>query len=170
MRFLVRAIQRAAERKLRVPADYLGRMGETSFAGFLKFLLVLPVTGHHRTATRHLAHAARIVASQHEDCGPCVQIAVNTARDDGLPADLVRAILDRREGELPGDVLLAVRFAEAVLAADGREAPLREQLERDHGPAAVTELALAIATARLFPTIKRGLGYAQSCSVAPIEI
>lgn len=170
MKFVARAIQRAAERKLRVPADYLGRMGETSFSGFLKFLLVLPVTGHHRSTTRLMAHAARIVASQHEDCGPCVQIAVNTARDDGMSADLVRAVLARREVELSPDVLLAVGFADGVLAADGSEAPFRTRIEEQFGAAAVTELSLAIATSRLFPTIKRGMGFATSCSIDALEV
>jgi len=68
MRAFVRLIQRKAERRLRVPADYLGRIGETSFAGFLKFLLFLPLAAHRRRTDPALAHAARIVATQHEDC------------------------------------------------------------------------------------------------------
>ena len=45
MNLFVRLVQRGAERKLRVPADYIGRMGETSFSGFLKFLGFLACGG-----------------------------------------------------------------------------------------------------------------------------
>src|SRR5690606_32409891 len=83
---VARVLQRAAERKLRVPAEYLGRMGETSFRGFLKFLLFFPLAAHRRKTDPSLLHAARIVATLHEDCGPCVQIAVNAALDDGMEA------------------------------------------------------------------------------------
>ena len=96
MKILVRSIQRGAERRLQVPADYLGHIGDTSFSGLLKLLLMLPVAGHHRRDSRFVTHAARIVVARHEDCGTCVQIAVNAATDEGMPADLTRAILESR--------------------------------------------------------------------------
>ena len=166
----VRLVQRGAERKLRVPADYIGRMGETSFSGFLKFLIFLPVAGHRRKAERSVAHAVRLVATQHEDCGPCVQVAVNAALDDGVEPGVVRAVLRRSHGELPSSVSLAVRFAEGVLANDGSDEQPRNEIEARLGGAVLTELSLAIATARVFPTIKRGMGFARSCSLVDIEV
>ena len=34
----------------------------------------------------------------------------------------------------------------------------------------VTELSLAIATARVFPSLKRGLGFARSCSLVDVAV
>ena len=101
MKAFVRLVQREAERKLRVPADYLGRMGESSFSGFLKFLMFLPLAAHRRRSDPALAHAVRIVATQHEDCGPCVQIAVNAALDDGMEPQAIRAVLNRKHEQMP---------------------------------------------------------------------
>lgn len=56
MRAFVTLIQRQAEKSLRVPAEYLGRMGEGSFSGFLKFLLFLPLAAHRRRSTPALVH------------------------------------------------------------------------------------------------------------------
>jgi hypothetical protein len=50
MRFLVRRVRKAAEKKLGVSTEYLERLGETSFSGFWKFLLFLPVAGHGEEA------------------------------------------------------------------------------------------------------------------------
>lgn len=170
MKLITTAVQRAAERRLRVPADYLGRMGETSFGALMKFVLFMPLSMHRRRTAPAPLHAARIVATQHEDCGPCVQIAVNAALDDGVAPELIRAVLRGDLQDLPEEVALAVRFARGVLARDGSEADARGRIEELLGPAVVTELSLAIATARVFPTAKRGMGFARSCSLVEISV
>ena len=47
---------------------------------------------------------------------------------------------------------------------------LSEELAQELGRAALVDLALAIASVRVFPTLKRGLGYAQSCSQVTVEV
>lgn len=169
MKILVRLVQRAAERRLRVSAEYLGHFGEATFSGFLKFLAFLPAAGHRRRAPRDLIHAARLVATRHEDCGPCVQIAVYAALDDGVEPGLLRAILEGEEERVPARVARVVRWTRGVVAADGSDAKPREELERELESTVMSELALAIATARVFPTLKRGLGFARACRLAAIE-
>jgi len=170
MRLLARAAQKGAEKKFGVPADYIGQMGETSTSGFLKFLLFLPLAAHRRKLPLDLSHAARITASRHEDCGTCVQIAVNVAGKEGMSPAFLEAVLGDRPGELSEDVTLVIEFTRAVLRADGSEEALRERLESRLGPTQITELCLAIATARVFPTIKRGLGFAKSCSLVGVRV
>ena len=62
------------------------------------------------------------------------------------------------------------RFAEAVVTGSGDAERYRERLRKVFGEEAVVELALAIATARIFPTLKRGLGYAKSCSAVKVDV
>jgi alkylhydroperoxidase family enzyme len=170
MRLLARAAQKGAEKKFGVPADYIRQLGETSTTGFLKFLFFLPLAAHRRKLPLELAHAARITASRHEDCGTCVQIAVNVAAHEGMSASFLEAVLEERTQDLPQDVVLVMDFTKAVLRADGSEEALREGLESRLGPTEVTELCLAIATARVFPTVKRGLGFAKSCSLVSVRV
>ena len=136
----------------------------------MKFLLFLPLSGHRRRADPTLLHAAKIVATQYEDCGPCVQIAVNAALDDRVEAQVIRAILHRDTAEMPGSLPLVVRFAEAVLSRDGSEVAAGEQIEKQLGSSVLTELSLAVATARVFPTLKRGLGFAATCSLMDLDL
>lgn len=170
MKALVRLVQRQAERRLRVPADYLRQLGDTSFPGFLKFLLILPAAAHRRRSDPVLVHAVRIVATQAEDCGPCVQIAVNAAIDDGIEPGIIRAVLDRNHDQLPQAAALVLRFADGVLAKDGSEEEPRNEIVRQLGQTVVAELSLAIATARVFPSLKRGLGFARSCALVEVAV
>lgn len=170
MKALVRFVQRLAERQLQVPADYLRQLGDTSFSGFLKFLMILPAAAHRRRSDPALVHAVRIAATQDEDCGPCVQIAVNAAIDDGVDPDIIKAVLDRNHDQMPKEVALVLRFAGGVLARDGSEEEARDEIVKQLGQTVVTELSLAIATARVFPALKRGLGFARSCALVEVAV
>ena len=110
------------------------------------------------------------MATRHEDCGTCVQIAVNQARKAGLPAELLRAVLDGKLDALPEELRDAYRFAEAVLAANGEEDAWRERIRLRYGDEGLIEMALAIASCRVFPITKRALGYAVSCSKVAVRV
>jgi hypothetical protein len=99
-----------------------------------------------------------------------VQIAVNQAKKAGVPADTIRAVLDGRLDDLPEDLRDAYRFADAVVRASGDEGPFRERIRQRYGDEGLIELALAIASCRVFPTVKRALGYAVSCSTVPVTV
>ncbi len=170
MKAFVRFVQRRAEKRLRVPADYMGRLGESSFLGLIKFLMFLPLAGHRRKSDPRMIHAVRLVATGHEDCGTCVQIVVNAAHDAGVEGQIIRDVLKRNHEMLPSDVSMAVRFSDSVLANDGSDEAMRCEIESKFGATVLAELALAIASARVFPTLKRGLGLAKSCAVVKIEI
>jgi hypothetical protein len=62
------------------------------------------------------------------------------------------------------EAALGWRYACAVLAHDPEADTLRMQIEKLWGPTAVVSLAMAIASARVFPTIKYALGHGHACS------
>ncbi|MDX2284170.1 MAG: hypothetical protein NW241_08410 [Bacteroidia bacterium] len=158
-----------AERRTRVPMDYLRMIARASRSAFWKFLLFMPLSGHRQRLPRELWHAARIAATQLEDCGACVQITVNMALDDGLPPGLIRSILDRSPSLSP-ELQQVLRYAEAVAAQDEAAAlPLREAILAAYGEAGLVDLALGMASARLYPMTKRGLGLAVSCSRVQVQ-
>ena len=60
---------------------------------------------------------------------------------------------------------LAYRFARASLARDMQAAdPLRDEIVRRWGQKGLVALALALTTARMYPTVKYALGHGKSCS------
>jgi hypothetical protein len=64
-----------------------------------------------------------------------------------------------------------VAFVEAVVRADDATVgELRPALEAELGGAGLAELAIAIAGARVYPTTKRALGLAVSCSRVEVTV
>jgi len=168
-RFILSRIA-AAEKKLGVPLEYCRFIVRVSLRAFFKFTKFLAVDEYRRVLPPGPCYVGRIVATRHEDCGTCVQIAVNQARKAGVPAEVLRAVLDGKLDDLPEELRDACRFAEAVLTANGEEDSLRERIRLRYGDEGLVEMALAIATCRVFPTIKRALGYAVSCSAVAVRV
>lgn len=99
-----------------------------------------------------------------------MQIEVNLALKAGLERDPLRSVLERAPERLPSELAAVDRFAEAVVTATQTEGGLRGRLRQRYGEEALVELALAIATCRAFPIIKRALGYGRSCAAVPIRL
>ncbi|HJQ55809.1 MAG TPA: carboxymuconolactone decarboxylase family protein [Vineibacter sp.] len=160
---------RAAERRLGVSMDYARTIARTSPATFGKLLRLSAMADHRRGAPAPF-HLAGLAAALHDDCGECVQIHVNLARADGVPAEWLRAVLADRLDDLPPQLADAVRFGRAVAADDPAMEDHRVRLERHYGSGMVTELAFAIGLARFYPTLKRGLGVARACRLVKVEV
>lgn len=169
LRSLIRSRLRREERRLGGSLEYVRHILRVSLRSFFKFLRIVPLANYRRTLPPGPYHVARIVAVRDEDCGTCVQIAVNLAKEDGVSSEHLRAVLDRKPENLPEDLADAYRFAEGVVTASGAENDLRQKIRERHGEEALVELAFAIASCRVFPITKRALGYAVSCSDVTID-
>jgi alkylhydroperoxidase family enzyme len=170
LRWLIRKRLATAEKTLGGSVDYLRHILDVSLPAFLKFVKIMPLAEYRRTLPAEPYHVARIVATRHEDCGPCVQMEVNLAKAAGLDPAVLRAVLGANPDALREDLSEAYRFAEAVVTRSGAEDHLREQIRRRYGEAGLIELALAIAVCRVFPSTKRALGYATSCSRVTVQV
>jgi alkylhydroperoxidase family enzyme len=172
LRSLIDRALSAAERSLRVPGamDYLRRVARSSRSALLKFGLFMPMANHRRVLPPAPYYVARIVASRHADCGTCVQIEVNQARDHGVGSDVLRAALDDAPETLPSGVAEVYHFARAVVEQDPNRDQLREQVRTRYGEDGLIELALAIPSAQVFPTTKRVLGHDTSCRRVEVRI
>lgn len=149
-------------------ADYLRAIAGQSKRAFAKFLLILPLARHRRAVSIPAYFAARISAVRAQDCGICVQM--NMARQHGVPPEVLRAALEDRMDRLPPEVAAAHQFARAVAGRTENEGALREQVRRYFGEEGLVELALAIATAQVFPVTKRALGYVTGCALVNVEM
>jgi DNA-directed RNA polymerase specialized sigma24 family protein len=105
----------AAEKDLGVPLDYCRFIIRVSIRSFFKFAKFLAVDEYRRVLPPGPFYVARTVATRHEDCGTCVQIAVNQARKAGVSAELLRTVLDGKLDALPEEYRLLL-----LLRADDR--------------------------------------------------
>ncbi len=160
----------AAEHRLGVPADYMRHMLRVSLRAFLKFTKIMPLAEYRRVLPSEPFHVARIVATREEDCGTCLQIEINLAKRDKVGPALIRLAVNGRPEDMPEHLADVYRFAEAVVKRTGEEDTYRERMVELYGDEGLVELAMAISICRVFPTMKRALGYAKSCSAVNVHL
>lgn len=162
-RLLRRAIE-SFERKWNYDASYLKEIADLSPWAAVKFSLATSLGTYRRDIPLAPLFAAGITAVRSEDCGPCTQLAVNMAEQQGIGPEILRALLKDDEAAMPEDVALAWRFTRATLAHDAAADDYRDEIVRRWGPRAVVSLAFAITTARMYPTVKYAMGHGKICS------
>jgi hypothetical protein len=160
----------ASERKLGESVDYLRDIYRASPSAVIKLALFLPLSEHRATAPPEAYHVARLAAVMNEDCGPCLRIAIKFARRAGVSRDLIHATLAGDVEAMSEPLAEVCRFAEAVVKGDPATAELAAKLTDIHGRDALVDLALGIATARVFPTLRRALGHGASCTITAIDV
>lgn len=138
--------------------------------GFLteKYQHFMALSQHRHAASLALVYMARFGALRGQDCGPCSLICAHGALREGLPRPLVEAGLHGRLDD--PEQARAFAFGQAIATGAVEADTLGEAIEQAHGRTVRTELALAAATCGVFPSIKRGLGYAQSCKATPLTL
>ena len=153
------------ERRLDASLDYVRHILRVSIPAFFKFAKLMPMASYRKALPVDAYHVARIVATMHEDCGPCVQIQINLAKADGVSLDTIRATLRGEADMLSKELADVYHFTEAVCQHTGKDDQWRDALRRRYGEEGLIDLAFGITTSRAFPMMKRVLGYAKSCSV-----
>ncbi|MGD9857428.1 MAG: hypothetical protein AB7U20_20995 [Planctomycetaceae bacterium] len=170
LRWLIHRKLNAEERRLGESVDYLRHVVDVSPAMFLRFASIMPFANSRKVLPKDAWFVAQIVALQDADCGTCVQIAVNLARQSGVDPDLLQAALDGNLDDMPPEMAVIYRFTRAVVTAEEDDDALRETLRRRYGERGLIELSYAIAGSRIFPIVKRTLGYAKSCKLVTVKV
>ncbi|MBT9331763.1 hypothetical protein [Paracidobacterium acidisoli] len=163
MNWLVRRRLDKAEKFLGVPIDETRFIAKHSMKALRAYSGLQGISRFHGPLEAEVYYTAKIAAYRQEDCGSCLQITVNFAKRDGVRTELIRDLLAGRLQALPELLRDVYRFA-AEQANRIDNAELRETMRERYGDEGLITLALAITSAGTFPTLKRALGYATSCS------
>lgn len=161
---LYRSMIRAFGRRYGYDVGYMLHMLDASPGVMRPFNALSTLSGYRKVTPVNAHLAARLLGALHEDCGPCVQLTVDMAREAGMPEDQIKAVLTGEDAAMSPDTELGYRFASTLLSqSDGLEAA-REAVREAYGDAGVVELTLATQVIRLFPLVKAGLGYGKTCN------
>lgn len=164
VRRLLRRTIESFERKWHYDASYLKEIVDLSPWAAWKFTLATSLGSYRRDVPPAALFAAAITAVRSEDCGPCTQLSVAMAEQEGVPPDILRAVLQDDVDAMPEEVALAWRFTRATLTHDAAADEYRDEIVRRWGRRAVVTLAFAITTARMYPTVKYAMGHGRICS------
>jgi hypothetical protein len=161
---------REFETRYQYDAGYAHALIDDAPAAFEAFQGFQQTMGSFRgDAPADATFVARIAALRAEDCGPCLQLTVRMALESGVDREILLAAVKRHE-DLPAKLRRVYDFARAVASNADVVDELRAQVLSDYGREVVAELAIYVAAARIYPTIKRGFGMAKSCSIVQIDV
>ncbi len=152
------------ERKYNYDAGYMHAVIDSSPTLAREFSHIPKLSQYRKKAPVRLHALAGLAAAKSEDCGPCLQLGIDMSREAGVDAETLKRAVKNPE-QLSGDDKLVFDYATAVASNRPEAEPLREQVEKKFGRDVLIELAMAIATTRVYPALKRGLGYAKSCQI-----
>jgi hypothetical protein len=155
---------RQFERNLDYDAAYLHRIADISTDAFRKFAAFTAMGRFAGGAPKAARFAAQLAATIAEDCGPCTQVVVNFALKAGVDREILTALLARNFDAAGEDAAFGFRFGEALARAMPEITELGDEAERRYGKAGRLALTFAAASARVYPAVKRGLGFARECT------
>lgn len=167
-RWLLSRLLSQGEKQLGVSMDYAWHLRNVMPSRLWRFAMIKTVEGPRRFTPPDAYHAAGLAAAMVEDCGPCVQIHVNLALKDSVPAATLRALVAGSFNGVPEDAALGFRYGDAI-ARGVMADELRDEIRRKWGEKGLIELAFTVATARFYPAVKRGMGYAHACERVVIK-
>lgn len=157
------------ERHYKYDSSYMRDLLESSPAGFMKFNNFLPLSSHNEKLSSEDYWVAKLAAVQVEDCGECLQLNVRMALEAGVSKELVNAAI-RGGNALPEKLKDVYRYAQSVANHRLIEKDLMDRIDTRYEKGPLLEFGLCVASAKVFPTIKRAVGYAKSCSLIEIEV
>ncbi|MCO1333059.1 hypothetical protein MO867_01780 [Microbulbifer sp. OS29] len=156
-------------RKYQYDMNYLREFLESSPEGFEKFANFKPLAMHREFLPRDVFWVSKIAAMQVADCGMCLQLNVRMALEEGVEARLVKACIQGGSG-LPENLKDIFDFATAVASYKAIDPTLSQRIDTQLDRRQRIEMGVSVATASVFPTIKRAMGETQSCSLMDIEL
>ena len=159
---------RRMEKQLGVELNHLRTVGRVAPGLLGRLAVMMPLMGYRRRVPADLMSLAGIGATMAQDCGECLQIAVNVALASGLRREMVEAAVRGRTDALTEAQAQALQYGEAVATGLDTE-ELRQALEARLGEGGVVELASSVAAAQYFPVLKRGMGLAHACRIDGIR-
>jgi hypothetical protein len=145
---------------------YLLELADASPEAFRAFEAAMPMTRVRKFATAEDVHIAKIAGMRAQDCGPCTELSLKLAREDGVAEAVIQGALRGGKG-LNAEQLEIHDYARAVALNEEMEPELMPRLEARLGKAALAEIAVNLVGIRIYPTLKRALGHAKSCALIP---
>ena len=148
---------------------YMRELLERSPLAYAKFADFMPLSSHREKLDPETYWIAKLAAMQVEDCGECLQLCVRMALENDVSRELIESVLQGGSG-LSDEMRELYDFSVNVASATSVEQELEARIQARFDQASLLELGLCIATAKVYPTIKRASGFIKSCQLIEIKV
>jgi alkylhydroperoxidase family enzyme len=161
--WIARRMLRNFSKRYGYDTGYIEMVLRESPAAFFKFAPLMKASRHREVVPPEASFTAGLIGAQAEDCGPCAQLVVDMALEAGVPKDQIEAVVRRDARAMSNSVVLAFRFADAIVRRSAEEDKHRDAIRAQWGEKGVIDLAFALQMGRMYPMMKAALGYAKEC-------
>ena len=169
MTTLAKRAARAMDRRYGYDASYLPEVATVSAGGALRLSVFLPLLSGYRAGAPVDLWAGAVIASTRDgDCGPCLQLVIDMALEQGANPAALRDALEGRLHEA-GITGLGYRFGLAAISGAEDLPSLRQRIRDEFSEQALVSLSITAATGRAWPVVKRGLGHGMACTAVSID-
>lgn len=145
---------------------YLMELAEASPEAFRAFEAAMGMSRVRTVAPVEAVQIAKIAGMRAQDCGPCTELCLKIAREAGVEEAVIQGALRGGKG-LNAEQRDIHDYARAVALNEEMDPELLPRIEARLGKAALAEIAVNLVGVRIYPTLKRALGHAKSCSFFP---
>ena len=143
--------------------SYLEQILETAPEAYEGFMALTELARQRQAVPPQAFYAAKLLGALEEDCGPCIQLVVDMAREAGIAPAQIASVVTRDPEAMTPDTLLGFWFAESLLGRSPEADSAREAVRSRWGTAGVIDLTLGLQIGRIFPMVKTGLGFGKTC-------
>ncbi len=147
---------------------YMKTMLDGSPGAFQAFVAGQAMSAYRKALPLDAHYVARIATMQGEDCGPCTQLNLRMAVEEGVDREMLRALLDAPSG-LPEPLRDVADHCRAVVEGGLDDPERAARLRWNYGEEGFAELAVCIAGSRIYPTAKRALLEAGTCERLTVD-
>lgn len=149
---------------------YMKDMLKANPNAFETFQNFLPMASFCEKTPKDVMYTVKLTTMKNEDCGECLQLNVNMALEAGVDKQIIKEIVFNEGKNLPQSLKDIYDFTLAVLNEQTIDENLYDKIYFKYSKDIITEIALATAAAKVFPTIKKVLDNFHSCSVIKLEV
>ena len=143
--------------------SYLEQILDAAPEAYEGFMALTGLARQRQAAPPEAFYAAKLLGALEEDCGPCVQLVADMAREAGIAPEQIAAVARRDPEAMTPDTLLGFWFAESLLGRSPEADSAREAVRTRWGTAGVIDLTIGTQIGRIFPMVKTGLGFGKTC-------
>jgi len=150
--------------------SYMKEMLKVNPKAYETFEGFLPMASFSDKTPKDVLFVAKLTSMKNEDCGECLQLNVYMAIEAGVNKEIIKEILFNNGENLNSELREVYDFTLAVANKDTVEKELYSKINDKYSKDILTEIALAIASTKVFPTVKKVLNNFHSCSVINLKV
>jgi len=150
--------------------SYMKEMLLSNPKAFETFEAFLPMASFKDKVPIDVIFVVKLTSMKNEDCGKCLQLNVDMAIEAGVDKDIVKEVVFNEGKNLSNDLKEIYDFTLAVANKQSIEQSLYDKINKKYSKDILTEIALAIASTKVFPAVKRVLNDFYSCSVIQLKV